>query len=63
MTLEIRDMSEKIAESGTRRVGIPEEDRERARSRPRKDGAVSATTTVIFRFRAAAFKKASTVCE
>jgi len=52
-----------MPESGINRVGMPEEDKERASFRPRYEGAVSATTTVILRFRDAARRKASTVRE
>lgn len=52
-----------MALSGTSSVGMDAAESASASDLPEKVGAVSATTTVIFRLRAAALRKASTVCE
>lgn len=44
-------------------VGMPEAERDAARVRPEKEGAVSATITVKVRLRCAARRKDSTVRE
>lgn len=62
-TLEQRGSNATMLESGIRIVGMPDDDKDVANSRPEYDGADSATMTVNFRLRDAFLRNASTVLE